>query len=258
MDIVSYNRSAWDREVAKGNEWTRPVSPEQIARARAGDWDVVLTPLKPVPRSWFPPLAGAKVLALASAGGQQGPILAAAGAQVTVFDNSPAQLAQDEAVAAREGLALTLVQGDMADLSAFESETFDLVFHPCSNCFVQDVRPVWREAARVLRRGGTLLAGFVNPVAFTADPAREEEDGVVQLKYPVPYSDLTSLTDAERARYLDPGEPLVFGHTLEDQLGGQLDAGLMITGLFEDGWGEDKGLIHRFLPCYMATRAVKT
>src|SRR5438093_2500911 len=106
MDILSYNRHAWDRQVEKGNRWTVPVGPEAIAAARRGDWQVVLTPTKPVPRDWFPPLAGREVLCLASGGGQQAPLLAAAGASVTVLDNSPAQLAQDRLVAQRKGLKI--------------------------------------------------------------------------------------------------------------------------------------------------------
>jgi hypothetical protein len=93
FDPVAHNRAAWDREVDNDNEWTRPVGPDVIARARAGDWSVVLIGYEPVPRDWFPSgLAGGAVLCLASGGGQQGPVLAAAGAAVTVFDNSPAQL----------------------------------------------------------------------------------------------------------------------------------------------------------------------
>ena len=38
LDPVAHNRAAWDREVDKDNEWTRPAGPEVIARARAGDW----------------------------------------------------------------------------------------------------------------------------------------------------------------------------------------------------------------------------
>ena len=62
------------------------------------------------------------------------------------------------------------IEGDMADLAAFDDESFDLVFHPCSNGFVPDVLPVWREAARVLRTGGTLLSGCINPVIYLFDP----------------------------------------------------------------------------------------
>ena len=102
MDIREYNRKAWNKEVERENEWTIPVSAEEVAEARAGRWRIVLTPTIPVPASWHPELAGADVLCLASGGGQQGPILAAAGANVTVFDNSPRQLAQDRFVAERD------------------------------------------------------------------------------------------------------------------------------------------------------------
>src|SRR5262245_43032058 len=110
MDVVAYNRRAWDTQVNKGNRWTVPVSPELIAAARRGEWELVLTPTLPVPRDWFPPLAGLDVLCLASGGGQQVPILAAAGASVTVLDNSGRQLAQDRHVAEREGLTIRTVQ----------------------------------------------------------------------------------------------------------------------------------------------------
>ena len=72
MDILAYNRQAWDNLVEAQDKWTIPVDHEVIERARAGDWQIVLTPLKAVPRDWFPPaLAGKQVLCLASGGGQQ-------------------------------------------------------------------------------------------------------------------------------------------------------------------------------------------
>lgn len=256
MDILTYNRDAWNQEVANGNPWTVPVSPEVIENARRGRWEIVLTPEKSVPRDWFPPLEGARVLALASGGGQQGPILAAAGANVTVFDNSPAQLSQDRLVAERDGLALTTVQGDMRDLACFADASFDFIVHPCSNCFVPNIQPVWTEAYRVLRRGGTLIAGFVNPIVFAVDPELSAR-GIVQLKYRIPYSDLESLSDTERRKYTDAGEPLAFGHSLDEQLGGQIRAGFALTGLYEDTWATDPEPIHQFLNCYMATRALK-
>ena len=54
FDPVAHNRAAWDREVDSGNEWTQPVGPDVIARARAGDWSVVLIGYEPTPRDWFP------------------------------------------------------------------------------------------------------------------------------------------------------------------------------------------------------------
>jgi hypothetical protein len=83
-EIQAHNRAAWDRWVEEGDRWTVPVSAAEIAGARAGDWAIYLTKEKPVPRGWFPAdLRGVDVLCLASGGGQQGPILAAAGASWT-------------------------------------------------------------------------------------------------------------------------------------------------------------------------------
>lgn len=254
MDILAYNRHAWDRQAEKGNRWTAPVGPGVIAAARCGDWQVLLTPTRPVPADWFPALAGLDVLCLACGGGQQGPVLAAAGEAVTVLDASPAQLARDRLVADREGLDIRTVQGDMADLSAFADGSFGLVFHPCSNCFVPEVRPVWREAFRVLRPGGVLLAGFCNPALYVFDDALAEK-GELVVRHAVPYSDLASLGDEERRRYTERDEPLAFGHTLEDQVGGQLDAGFVLTGLYEDR--DPAHPLAKFLPTFVATRAVK-
>jgi SAM-dependent methyltransferase len=256
MDIVRYNKSAWDHQVSVGNPWTIPVSPEEIARARSGDVRMLLTPQKLIPADWLPPWNACKVLALASGGGQQGPLMAAAGADVTVFDNSPQQLARDREVATREGLTLNTIEGDMANLSAIPDASFDFILHPCSNVFVPDIKPVWREAFRVLKKGGTLLAGFCNPVIFTMDYEKEKE-GLAQMRYSIPYSDLTSLTAEERERFLPKGEPLAFGHSLQDQIGGQLEAGFVLSGFYEDGWDADKAPVHRFLKCFIATRAYK-
>ncbi len=256
MDAIQYNKKAWDHQVAVGNPWTLPVSAEEIARARRGDVHMVLTPQKPVPKEWYPAWQGCKVLALASGGGQQAPLMAAAGADVTVLDNSPAQLARDQEVAAREGLILRTIEGDMSRMDALPSSSFDFIFHPCSNAFVPDVNPVWQEAFRVLKKGGTMIAGFCNPVIFTMDFEREKQ-GVAEMRYAIPYSDLNSLTAAERAQFLAENEPLSFGHSLEDQIGGQLRAGFVLTGFYEDGWDADKAPIHRFLKCFIATRVYK-
>ena len=140
MDIEGLNRTAWDKAVEGGeNPFTQVVSSQQVADARAGSWAIRLSAQRTVPREWFPSLAGLRVLCLAAGGGQQAPILAAAGAEVTLLDGSPRQLGQDAFVAERDGLELRLVQGDMADLSAFGDASFDLVVNPVSTLFVPDV-----------------------------------------------------------------------------------------------------------------------
>jgi len=258
VDVFSYNREAWNKKVADEDRWTRPVDPTTIQRARANDWSVLLTPTKPVPRSWFPELRGRRILCLASGGGQQGPIFAAAGAHVSVFDASPRQLEQDRLVAEREGLAIETIEGNMTDLAACSSDAFDLVFHPCSNSFLPDVKPVWRECFRVLKEKGILLAGFTNPVRYMFGEERFY-NGDLTVRYPIPYSDLTCLTDEERKQVaFDKGEPLEFGHTLQDQIGGQLDAGFLIAGFYEDRCpAEENDPISGYLSTFIATRALK-
>ena len=251
-DVRSFNREAWDREVHSGkNPWTVPVSSELIARARMGDWSVVLTENKPVPRGWFPSMLGLNILGLACGGGQQGPIFAAAGANVTIFDNSPAQLARDREVAERDGLNIQIVEGDMRDLSAFVDESFDLIFHPVSNLFIHEIRPVWKEAYRVLRHGGTMLSGFNQPLIYIFD-FEELDKGNMIVKHKIPYSDI-EVYGMERLREED--RPAEFGHSLTDQLAGQMDAGFAIIGLYEDHHKDLK--ISEYIETYLVTRSIK-
>ncbi|WKZ47860.1 MAG: class I SAM-dependent methyltransferase [Anaerolineales bacterium] len=254
MDIRSYNRDAWNREVESSNRWTQPVDSETIAKARKGEFGILLTENITVPQRWFPPLKNADVLCLASGGGQQGPVFAALGAHVTVYDNSPAQLKQDQLVAEREGLTLKTIEGDAADLSLFADESFDIIFNPVSTVFMQDVRKVWRECFRVLRHGGILLTGSMNPVHYIFDLYKMDE-GALEVAHSIPYSDVTSLSKEDLDEYLANGLPLEFGHSLTDLLGGQCAAGFVITDLYEDVMSDSP--LSKYHPNYIATRAVK-
>jgi SAM-dependent methyltransferase len=259
MDVLDHNRKAWNRQVEKGNPWTIPVDSDTIADARRGKWELYLTPTRPVPRAWLPSVQGLDVLCLASGGGQQGPVLAAAGARVTVLDNSPRQLERDREVAAREGLRLAAVEGDMANLAMFADGSFDRIVHPVSNVFAPDVRPVWREAYRVLRTGGVLIAAFDNPIVHMVDEEEWERSRSIVVKYALPYSDADTLSATEKKRFLEEGIPMEFGHTLEAQIGGQCEAGFVITGMYEDGdRPEDRRPLTGFSPAFIVTRGEKS
>ncbi len=255
MDFLKLNQQVWDKNVKENQIWTQSVSSEDIMRARNNEWEIVLTPKKSVPKEWFPEvMVGKDVLCLASGGGQQAPIIAALGANVTVFDNSQEQLNQDIMVAERDGLNIKTVQGDMRDLSIFEDMSFDLIIHPWSNCFIDTVIPVWEESYRVLRQGGILIAGFANPLEYIFD-LKSLYKGEFVVRHKIPYSDLTSISEEELNEIvLNQGEGIVFGHTLEDQIGGQIKAGFLIGGFYEDLGGT---ALDKYINSSIATKAIK-
>lgn len=257
IDFLHHNESAWNKQALEENEWSQAVSTELINDAKEGKWEVHLTP-KPLNKAWLGDVKNKKILCLASAGGQQAPVLAAVGASVVVFDISEEQLKQDERVADRDGLSLKTVQGNMRDLSAFEDESFDIVFHPISNHYVEDVNPVWKEAYRVLKKGGILLASFFNPVVFVADRNPQDiADGIIRPKYTLPYADIKDLSKEHMTRKIENQEALVFGHTLSDLIGGQLKAGFLIEDFEEEMQPHPRFLIDQYLPTFIATKAVK-
>jgi ubiquinone/menaquinone biosynthesis C-methylase UbiE len=213
-----------------------------------------LTPLRFVTESWLPAMPGTDVLALASGGGQQAPLLAAAGARVTVVDISEGQLALDRAVAEREDLQIKTMQADVSDLSVFEDSSFDFIVHPIANAFIADVGSVWREAFRVLREGGAMVAGFNNPAVYLFD-WKDHERGVLTVRNRLPFSDASVLPPDERDGYIERGVALEFSHTLEEQIGGQIEAGFEIVGFYEDR--QDDLALAAFMATSMATRARK-
>ncbi len=256
-DVLEHNRRSWNRQSSSGtSRWCEPVDAAMIDGARRGRWELILTPSRPVPRAWFGDLSGARVLCLASGGGQQAPVLAAAGGRVVSFDASDEQLRKDALVAEREGLDVTTVRGDMADLGCFEPGSFDLIFHPVSNVFTSQVEAVWRECHRVLRPGGRLLAGFMNPDFFLFDHQAIEAGAPLTARFELPYADVTHLDRARLARQMAAGEALEFGHSLDVQIGGQLAAGFVIAGFYEDRWEDQATPLNRYMPTSMATLAI--
>jgi len=255
IDVTQYNRKAWDHVADQGDDLYHAMTPEQIERAKAGDWRIRVTPTIAVPHEWILPVEGRKVLCLAAGGGQQAPILAALGAEVTVVDLSAKQLQRDTDIAQRESLAIETIVSDMASMPDLKDDSFDMVINPCSVIFCPDVRPVWAEVHRVLKPGGRFITGFINPVYYLFDAAKMDR-GKLKVRHKIPYSDL-QLSAEEREKLIGPERPLEFGHTLTDLIAGQLECGFQITGFFEDRWGDDDRL-SSLIDVFIATCAVKT
>src|SRR6187455_1346257 len=154
MSIHAHNRRAWDERVREGDCFTRP----------AKDQDFV-DPLKTVDGlGWLGgDIRGKRLLCLAAGGGKHGPLYAAAGAQVTVVDISPAMLELDREVAAERGLKLRTVEASIDDLSALSPAEFDIVVQPVSTCYVPEIAPVYQAVARITRPGGLYISQHKTP-----------------------------------------------------------------------------------------------
>lgn len=249
MNYADINASTIDRWVDEGWEWGKPISHEEYAEALTGTWQMLLTPLKPVPAKWFPNLKGCRVLGLAAGGGQQMPIFAACGAMCTVLDYSERQLESERTVAAREGYTIEIVRADMTKPLPFEDGAFDLIFHPVSNCYIHDVDHVWRECARVLKPGGLLMAGLDNGINFLF-----EESDEARITGYLPFNPLINADQMEILRKEDAG--VQFSHTIEEQIGGQLRAGFELLDVYEDMNGEGF-LKEHGVPAFWATLSRK-
>lgn len=245
QDINAKTIDAWCKD---GWEWGRPISHEVFEKAMRGEWDVYLTPTKRVPHEWFGDLRGKRVLGLASGGGQQIPIFSALGAKCTLLDYSEQQCESDRLVAEREGYEVEIIRADMTKPLPFESESFDLIFHPVSNCYVEEVEPIFRECYRVLKKGGAFLGGYDIGINYVFD---ENEERVVTS---LPFNPLKDKALYDECVSTDSG--IQFSHTIEEQIRGQLRAGFCLSDIYEDTNGV--GNLHEHnIPSFVATRSVK-
>ncbi|MBG9980355.1 class I SAM-dependent methyltransferase [Facklamia lactis] len=248
MDYTKINAETIDRWVDEGWQWGQAISREAYQQVKNREWQMLLTPTKAVPKNWFGDLKGKKVLGLASGGGQQMPIFAALGADVTVFDYSTRQLDQERLVAEREGYSIRIIQGDMTKPLPFENETFDLIFHPVSNCYVEEVLPIWQECYRILRVDGILLSGLDNGINYMVDETEE------RIVHSLPFNPMYNKEQMKFLKENDSG--IQFSHTLTEQIGGQIQAGFVLIDLYEDTNGE--GRLHDLnIPSFWATRSLK-
>ena len=242
------NSKTIDQWCEDGWEWGKSISHETYQKALHGEWNVLLTPTRLVPHEWFGNLKGKKVLGLASGGGQQMPIFQALGASCTVLDYSKKQCESERLVAEREGYTIDILCKDMTEKLPFEDETFDLIFHPVSNCYVEDVRSIFKECYRVLKKGGSFLGGYDIGINYAFG------DDEKTIAYALPFNPLKDKKIYEDSLKNDWG--LQFSHTLEEQIGGQLQAGFQLCDLYEDTNGE--GNLHdHHIPTFIATRCIK-
>jgi SAM-dependent methyltransferase len=218
-----HNRALWDQLAAQGHRFARPASAEELA-----------DPLGTVDGAgWLSgDIRGQKVLCLASGGGRQGPLYAAAGGVVTVVDISARQLEIDRRVAAEHDLQLRTVEASMDALTMFGQGEFDLVIHPVSTCYVPRIEKVYSEVARVTRHNGLYISQHKTPTNLQVD-LQPSSDGYV-VRQPYYRADDQSLPQVEDAnsRLREKGT-LEFVHRWEQLVGMMCRSGFVIEDLVE-------------------------
>ncbi len=242
------NKETIDKWVEEGWEWGKSISHEEYNDAKNGNWNVLLTRTVPVPHEWIGNIKDKKILGLASGGGQQMPIFNALGAKCSVIDYSSKQIESENKVAKREGYTIEAIEGDMSKKLPFNDETFDIVFHPVSNCYVEDVQHIFNEVYRVLKKGGIFLAGLNNEINYIVDQNEKE------IVWKMPFNPLKD----EKAKefMVKENAGMQFSHNMTEQIGGQLKAGFTLVDIYEDTNGF--GRLHELnIKTYIATKSIK-
>lgn len=249
LNYQEMNAQTINEWVKDGWTWGQPIDHATFVNAQRGQWSLVLTPLKSMPQDWlFTDMHAKQVLGLASGGGQQMPVLAALGAACTVLDYASEQLDAERLVAKREGYPINIVQADMTQPLPFADNQFDLIIQPVANCYVAEIKPIWRECYRVLKPGGRLLVGMDNGINYLVDPTE------TKIMHGLPYNPLKEPALLDNDTVKEDG--VQFSHTLEEQLRGQLQAGFAFHDMYEDT-NSDGRLAELGIPTFWATYAVK-
>lgn len=224
-DVFIQVESNMNELVEKHVWWSASATYEQMQNASNGALELKLGIGKSVPTGWISDIKGKDVLCLAGAGGLQAPLLACAGANVTVIDISERMLEKDQVIARENNLNIRVEHGNMCDLSRFSNSSFDYVINPASLFYVPDVLPVFKECYRVLRKGGSLIIAAPNPIAYVCDYTKNENGGYYKAVNRMPYKS----TD-----HVDQKGWIEYGHTMEDYIGGQISCGFVICGYIEE------------------------
>ena len=211
-----------DDLVANSVDWSACASKEQLQAAREGKLGLRFFD-RDVPEEWLKDVRGKRVLCLAGAGGLQAPLLACAGAEVTVIDIPDKMLDKDREIAERENLRIEIVKGNMCDLSMFGDCSFDYILNPPSLMYIPRLSVVFGECCRVLAEGGAFLMMAPNPINYVCDYVDDENGGYYKAVHRMPFY----------SKEHDDSDWIEYGHSMEEYLGGLIACGFVINGYVE-------------------------
>jgi hypothetical protein len=150
-----------------------------------------------------------------------------------------------------------VIEASMDDLSVLDTASFDIVIQPVSTCYVPDVRPVYREVARVTAPGGLYISQHKQPTSMQA----EAQPGAKGYEISEPYFRNGPLPAVTGSMHREPGT-LEFLHRWDELIGEMLLAGFVLEALSEPYQGGDTTpasgtFAHRsrFIPPYVRMKA---
>jgi SAM-dependent methyltransferase len=218
--ILEHNRRVWNDRARRQAGYIDTATDEDFRRPLA-----VADPC-----GWLGgTVTGRRILCLAAGGGRHGPLLAAAGARVTVVDLSPAILEMDRDVARRRGLSLEIIEGAMDSIPIAGEARFDAVVQPVSTCYVSDVTAVYKEVARLLAGGGVYLSQHKQPASLQMD----YDPATRGYRLTEPYYRQGPLPAATAGSLHREAGATEFLHRWEALLGGLCRSGFVIEDLME-------------------------
>jgi len=252
-EIARINRETFAREKQAGKPWTIPwldLDVSAFRAYRAGETTSLPKPFceDPVDRIMMERVEGLNVLCLAGGGGQQSAVFSLLGADVTVLDLTPEQLKGDELAAEHYGYVVSILQGDMRDLSDLPAVHFDRVYQPISTLFVPNLKEVFSGVVRILKPGGLYSVDFAVPLLYLAENRGWDGMGY-HLIIHQPYRRGAILESKDGIVNLSQGEFMgEFHHLLSDIMNGMIECGLVIRAVWESPRPDETILLAELQP----------
>ncbi len=148
------NREAWNT-ISRAYQDEKQISVEQLIYGARCPGEDELRLLGDI--------SGLHAIVLGCGGGQDCIVLAKQGAQVIGVDLSDKQIEYGRRLAEREGVLVTLLQGNVEELRGIEDETQDLALSIHALNYVERIDRTFAEAYRVLRRGSAFVMSLHHP-----------------------------------------------------------------------------------------------
>lgn len=170
-------------------------------------------------------LKGKNVLEIGCGGAQCGIAMAKQGAKVTGVDISKEQLKFAKNLADKNKVKLTFIQSDIENLSKIKSSSQDIVFTAWALHYVKNLKNCFKEAYRVLKKGGFFVLSIPHPFSRMMNSKT--------LKPKESYFDTGRYAEKKAWKDGTIHVFVMYNYTISQVVNGLLDAGFKIEKMIE-------------------------